>query len=455
MPVADLTRFHAALGPDPMAIAFAAQGPMRPKRSAHPVPEDAVDATWRDIIGQRGSGRPRIAYLHVPFCANHCLFCGFYRNAFRPEVGAAYTDRLVEEIARDGATAAIGSTPVEAVYFGGGTPSALSAKELARLITAVRTHLPLAPGCEITIEGRIIHFDPEKIDACLDAGCNRISIGVQSFDTDVRRRQGRRSSKEEAIAFLAAIRDRDRAALVIDLMFGLPGQTEAVWREDLRVATDLAPDGLDLYRLGIIPGTPLFQAVKAGKFPDRIGLAEQARMYQQGIDHLDRVGWAQIGNKHWARTPRERNIYNFRIKEGVDCLAFGSGAGGMLNRHHYGVDGTLDAYDAAIDAGRKPVVGLRVADDLQPGRDVVTAGLEVGRLDLSAVPVDHLDDLAATIAPLVDQWQEAGLLAWDGRIIDLSPAGRFWYANLITAIDTIIAETRPEAERRPVEVMSL
>ena len=452
---ADFSRFHAAIGADPMATAFASQGPMRPMRSAHPVPEDTAEAVWQDLVDRPGMGRPRIAYLHVPFCANHCLFCGFYRNAFRPEDGAAYTDRLAEEIARDGATVAVGSAPIEAVYFGGGTPSALSADELARLIHAVRTHLPLAPDCEITIEGRIIHFDPAKIDACLDAGANRISIGVQSFDTEVRRRQGRRSSKEEAVAFLEAIRDRDRAALVIDLMFGLPGQTEAVWLEDLKTATDLAPDGLDLYRLGIIPGTPLHRAVAAGKFPDRIGLSEQARMYQQGIDHLDRLGWSQIGNKHWARTPRERNIYNFRIKEGVDCLAFGSGAGGTLSRHHYGVSGDLDTYQAAVSAGRKPVVGLRVADDLQPARDVVTAGLEVGRLDLAEVKVDHLDDLAATIAPLVDQWQEADLLSWDGRTIDLRPAGRFWYANLITAIDTIIAETRPERERRPVERHSL
>src|SRR5690606_5646059 len=125
-------------------------------------------------------------------------------------------------------------------YVGGGTPSALSARDLARLLETARQRLPLAADCEITVEGRIIHFDGEKIDACIEAGANRISIGVQSFDTAVRRRQGRRTGKEEAIRFLADIRDRNRVALVVDLLFGLPGQTEDVWREDLRIAADLA-----------------------------------------------------------------------------------------------------------------------------------------------------------------------------------------------------------------------
>ena len=207
---------------------------------------------------------------------------------------------------------------IEAVYLGGGTPSALSAADLSRILTTVRRRLPLAPDCEITIEGRIIHFDPEKIDACLEAGANRISIGVQSFDTTVRTRQGRRSEKEQVIRFLEDIRRRDRAALVVDLMFGLPGQTPEVWREDLRICDALGPDGVDLYGINIIPGTPLHRALEVGKFAAAPTLTDLGAMYRAGSEFLAGRGWRQISNSHWGRTARERNRYNLMIKAGTE-----------------------------------------------------------------------------------------------------------------------------------------
>lgn len=94
------------------------------------------------------------------------------------------------------------SAPIHAVYFGGGTPSALSAHDLARIITTLREKLPLAPDCEITIEGRVLNFDAERIDACLDAGANRFSIGIQSFNSKIRKKMARTSDGPTAIAFM-------------------------------------------------------------------------------------------------------------------------------------------------------------------------------------------------------------------------------------------------------------
>ena len=122
--------------------------------------------------------------------------------------------------------------------------------------------MPLAPDCEITVEGRILNFDDERIDACLEAGTNRFSIGIQTFDTRVRQRMGRRASRKEAIQFLRKLGERDRAAVVCDLMFGLPEQTPESWREDLQIVRDLPLDGVDLYALNLLPSTPLGKAVE-------------------------------------------------------------------------------------------------------------------------------------------------------------------------------------------------
>ncbi|RIK85026.1 MAG: heme anaerobic degradation radical SAM methyltransferase ChuW/HutW [Hyphomicrobiales bacterium] len=445
-----LVPHYARVGADPVRDAFAARRAVMPWRSRRPLPAGEVEATWARLLADRRAAGPRLAYVHVPFCANHCLFCGFYRNAYTPQAATAYTDLVIAEIEREADAPAVAAQPVEAVYLGGGTPSALSAAELSRLVAAIRRSLPLAPGCEITIEGRIIHFDAEKVDACLEAGANRISIGVQSFDTAVRRRQGRRAGKEEAIAFIEALRDRDRAAVVIDLLFGLPGQTEAVWREDLAIAADIAPDGVDLYGLNLIPGTPLHRAAAAGKFPDAPTLADLGGMYRAGSDFLAGRGWRQISNSHWGRTPRERNVYNLRIKEGAECLAYGSGGGGLIGGHSYAVAPDLQTYADGVRAGRKPIEGMRVSDTLQPLRNAVTAGIEVGALDVGALAaLAPGADVAGALAPLLRQWQSAGLVALDGDVVRLTTAGRFWYSNLVFAFDAILCAgaAAPDAPR--------
>lgn len=442
MSIIDLSRYYANVEGTVIGNAFASRRAVMPWRDKRPVAKQDIPATWLGLMSARESHRERLAYIHIPFCANHCLFCGFYRNGYTPAKASAYVDLLISEIEREADEANVSQPPIQALYLGGGTPSALSTEDLSRILGTVKRHLPLAPNCEITVEGRIIHFDDEKIDACIEAGINRISIGVQSFDTMVRRGQGRRSDKEEVIRFLERLRDRDQVTLVIDLLFGLPGQTEDLWKEDLRIAVDLAPDGVDLYGLNLIPGTPLHKAAAAGKLQPT-ALQALGAMYVMGTEFLRRNSWRQISNSHWSNTPRERNIYNLRIKEGVDCLAYGSGAGGHLGHHTYNVAGDLQRYTDGIVDGYKPLDGISVSDHLQPMRNRVIAGFEVGRLDLDDLHAPHIPDPAELLLPLLEQWQAAGLLVLERLALHLTTAGRFWYSNLITAFNDILSGAMP------------
>ncbi|MCC6776985.1 MAG: heme anaerobic degradation radical SAM methyltransferase ChuW/HutW [Hyphomicrobiales bacterium] len=441
----DISRFFANANGDAIGSAFASRRAVMPWRDRRPLSDDEIAATWPRLLSDCAMPRRRIVYIHVPFCANHCLFCAFYRNAYSATETAAYADCLIAEIEREAGETGICDHPIEAVYLGGGTPSALSAEDLTRILDTVRQRLPLTPDCEITLEGRIIHFDDDKIDVCIAAGVNRISIGVQSFDTTVRRRQGRRASKEEAIRFLEGIRDRNRVALVIDLLFGLPDQTLAVWREDLRIADGLSPDGVDLYGLNLIPGTPLQRAVAAGRLHPTT-LQHLGAMYEAGAVFLGERGWRQISNSHWARTLRERNLYNLRIKQGADCLAYGSGAGGTIGRYSYSVDPGLQQYSEGIAAGRKPLGGMSLSDDLEAARNYVMAGFEVGRLDLSGLDMPHTAEARALFTRLLEQWQQAGLVVFEGDVARLTLPGRFWYSNLVAAFNDIISSTDPTSE---------
>lgn len=400
-----------------------------------PVPQGQVDAAWAKLRETVPPQRPRLLYLHVPFCSTHCAFCGFYQNRYEASACEKYTEYLLREIDLDADSPLMRSAPIEAIYFGGGTPTALSASDLARILTALRTRLPLAEDCEITVEGRILGFDDERIDACLDAGANRFSIGIQSFQTDIRRQMGRTSDGASAVQFIEKLCRRDRATVVCDLLFGLPGQNADNWMRDLRQASEIGLDGIDLYALNLFPATTLGQLVAAGKtvIPS---YSECRDLYRAGCTFFQKAGWRQISNSHWARTERERNRYNTAIKQGADCLALGAGAGGSLNGFAWMNLRSLDAYYQAIDAGRKPL--MMMMHSMEPNfqwRQQLQGDIEAGHVHL-----DKITPKAAHLMPLLSQWHQAGLLEEAATEFHLTDDGRFWASNLLNSLQVVISE---------------
>ncbi|CAA7620098.1 heme anaerobic degradation radical SAM methyltransferase ChuW/HutW [Magnetospirillum sp. SS-4] len=396
--------------------------------------EDGPAAAAR-LLAERRPGK-RVAYLHVPFCANHCLFCGFYRNRSAEDAMAEYASRLERDIAMD--ETAAGGPPIQAVYFGGGTPSALSADDLHRLVSAVRRHLPLAPDCEITIEGRVAGFGDDKIDACLEAGANRFSIGVQTFDTGLRQRMGRKASRQETISFMERLRDRDRAVVVCDLILGLPGQDMETWRNDVATCLSLGLDGVDLYCLTLHDKSPLALSIAKGSLPPAAGLERMAAMYGAGLEMLEDAGWRHLNQAHWASATRERNLYNQLVKAGADCLAFGAGAGGLVQGHRYVIQPDIDLYGKAVDSGTKPVTVVLPPPANRQARDLVMGGLEGGRLDIARLESLTAPGLAATLEPLLAQWAAAGLIRRRANAIILTTAGWFWHCNLVGSLFELI-----------------
>lgn len=270
-----------------------------------------------------------LAYFHIPFCASHCIFCGFYRNAWKENYSQIYTDRVISEL-RYESSLWRGQGKIHAVYFGGGTPTALHTEDLVRLIRACYRYLPLAEDCEFTIEGRISHFDIDKAKACIEAGVNRISIGIQTFNSEIRKRLGRKHSGEEAQTYLKALSELN-AVIVADLIFGLPNQTDDIWQNDIEIATSLPISGLDIYAFNNYPFLPINRLIEHGKLPAPAGFDTQSLHYAYAVEKLKAQGWQQVSNNHFAFPNRgERNRYNTLVKSNMPCLAFGSGAGEIL-----------------------------------------------------------------------------------------------------------------------------
>ena len=389
-----------------------------------PMPRPLWQNIWKKKL-PHAADVDALAYLHIPFCANHCVFCGFYRNAWKDSHSSVYTDKIIEEMAAE-AEVRTGNGKIRAVYFGGGTPTALLTEDLVRLIRACYQYLPLAEDCEFTIEGRMSHFDLEKAQACLEAGANRISIGVQTFNTAIRRRLGRKHSGDEAFEYLAKLCELD-AESVADLKFGLPNQTDEVWQNDIARAAELPLSGLDTYAFNLYPMLPINRMIEKGAFPTPPGFDIQADQYAYTVETLLEKGWEQVSNSHFAYPGRgERNRYNTLIKSDIPCLAFGSGAGGNFGGFSYQVQGDLESY-LATPKGEKNIAFMSGHSPNKALLSKVQHDIETGRLN----PL--LFDGNKAAQKLIAQWQEMQLFKEpdsDG-LIRLNTSGRYWSPTLI------------------------
>ena len=404
--------------------AFPERQALMPVWGGVPMPRPQWQNIWKKKL-PHATDVDALAYLHIPFCANHCVFCGFYRNAWKDSHSSVYTDKIIEEMAAE-AEVRTGNGKIRAVYFGGGTPTALLTEDLVRLIRACYQYLPLAEDCEFTIEGRMSHFDLEKAQACIEAGANRISIGVQTFNTAIRRRLGRKHNGDEAFEYLAKLCELD-AVIVADLMFGLPNQTDDVWQNDIARAAELPLSGLDTYAFNLYPMLPINRMIEKGAFPTPPGFDIQADQYAYTVETLLEKGWEQVSNSHFAYPGRgERNRYNTLIKSDISCLAFGSGAGGNFGGFSYQVQGDLESY-LATPKGEKNIAFMSGHSPNKALLSKVQHDIETGRLN----PL--LFDGNKAAQKLIAQWQEMQLFKEpdsDG-LIRLNTSGRYWSPTLI------------------------
>jgi len=376
---------------------------------------------------------PAMAYIHIPFCCTRCLFCGFYSEPAAPAAMATYSEALEKDIALSGAALKKTGRKLSAVYFGGGTPTDLSADELSMLVTVVRRELPLTNDCEITIEGRLYDFGDEKVKAVLTAGANRFSFGVQSFDTEIRQRMGRKLPREELIERLNRIVELSepyRAAVVIDLIYGLPGQGEKEWIDSIDCAVnETTIHGLDLYQINLIPSTPL--AKQKDQLPPMADLREQATLFSKGRKRMMEYGFRRLSTAHWGRDNREQNRYNLWSKREVDCLPLGAGAGGRWGNVRFFQQSDVTQFKNIVFEDRKPIASASRIPSFEKPTAIAIGQLEQQFLDLQTL------ENAEAFRPMLEQWETAGLIKL-GEPCRLTEAGEFWVLNLQQLISSKI-----------------
>jgi oxygen-independent coproporphyrinogen-3 oxidase len=365
-------------------------------------------------------------YVHIPFCSAICNYCNFNRGLFDAELKERYVAALVHEIASqaDGA-------PADTIYFGGGTPSLLEPLEVEAIVGACRGAFALTVDAEITLEANPETVTPERLAGFRAAGVNRLSFGVQSFRDEELQRLTRLHSAARAAEAFAMARRAGFDNISLDVMMWLPQQTIPQWLESVDALIGLAPDHASLYILELYPNAPLRDAMARGKWslaPDD----DAADMYLEGMARLEAAGYEQYEISNVAR-PGRQSRHNLKYWTDGEWLGFGCGAHSTRRGVRWKNLSSTAEYIAAVASGGQLAVERRVLSAREALEEALFMGLRLARgIDVHTVNARFGIDVWDIYRRQLEQFQEAGVLIYDGRLLRLSRAGML-LANEIMA----------------------
>ena len=290
-------------------------------------------------------------YLHVPFCHAKCHYCDF--NSYAGMLGQreVYVDALAREIRLAGQRARLADGTLRrcrTIFFGGGTPSLLTAAQVEGLLREAQAAFAVDTDAEITLEANPGTLEYGRLDALRATGVNRLSMGAQSFDAGLLRWMGRIHSPEEIETAFASARRAGFTSINLDFIFALPNQSLATWADTLERALALGPEHLSLYSLIVEEGTPLFSWVRDG----RVTPADDdtaADMYEHAMERLAAAGYGQYEISNWALAGHESR-HNLTYWRNLPYIGLGAGAHSCFAGHRFAEARPIAGYIARVRA---------------------------------------------------------------------------------------------------------
>ncbi|WP_029914058.1 radical SAM family heme chaperone HemW [Pelobacter seleniigenes] len=357
-------------------------------------------------------------YLHIPFCSSKCQYCDFYSGVGSAAEIAEYVELLQQNITLLKKELPQQS-PLTTIFFGGGTPSLLSPQQLNALLATLRQTFGVAATAEISIEANPGTLDLARLQGYRQAGVNRLSLGIQSFDDRQLAFLGRIHSGTEARQAFAAARQAGFDNISVDLMFALPGQGLPDLERDLSALLELHSEHISLYGLTIEEETPLAARLAAGEFTpcDEDTYSDQYRLIHQ---RLTAAGFEHYEISNFAR-PGRRCAHNLAYWKRRSCLAVGCGGHSFYETgwgERWLIPSDLASYRSQLATGHNPA---RLLEDF----DRQTAMKEYAYLALRTADGLARDDFAQRFSCLPEEVFSAALNSCQPYLLNQDGAWRF------------------------------
>ena len=362
-------------------------------------------------------------YVHVPFCSAICPYCDFAVARGGGAERERFVEALVEEIDligggerhRAGEADGFRSSCFDTVYFGGGTPSALSQEQLGAIRRRLVATFAIGSGAEWTVEVNPEDASPELLAGWCELGFDRISLGLQALDDRALRFLGRRHDAAEARKSVEQARAAGFQSVSVDLIYSLPAFNAAWWRRTLEETAALGPDHISCYELTIRDGTPFGRRRDAGRLRET-GEDERAANFVATHRLLGELGYEGYEVSNFARTERDRSRHNRKYWRHVPYLGLGPSAHSFDGRRRWWNVAPWKRWNNMIEGGASPVAEVEQLTDRQLLLEAVMMGLrQRSGVDRVAVEQRFGFDPATGNARRIEAWEKAGWLRVIGR----------------------------------------
>jgi len=285
-------------------------------------------------------------YIHIPFCVSKCAYCDFYslpQERHGDEIREQYVSALIRQF--EWAKKKYGELSASSVFIGGGTPTTLKSEQLVRLITSLKNTFELTRDCEFTVEANPKTFDESKLKAVKLCGVNRLSIGIQSSNENELNLLGRIHTFDDAKKAFEITRKCGFDNVSVDVMYGIPSQTEQSFLSTLKAVTELSPEHISVYGLQLEEGTPLCKNRDKYIFPDE---NECVSMYSKGISLLSKAGYSRYEISNFAREGKKCR-HNLGYWSAREYLGFGAGAYSYFDSQRFYCEKNTERFLSAKD----------------------------------------------------------------------------------------------------------
>ena len=323
--------------------------------SPEAVERDAVPALHAPPV----PGVPLGLYLHIPFCRKRCHFCYFrvYTDKNAQEVNS-YLDTVAREWDLYTSLPSVAGRPINFVYFGGGTPSFLSTKQLEGLVSRLTAKTPWSAAEEITFECEPGTITEPKLSVIRDMGVTRLSLGIENFDDHILEVNGRAHRSPEVFRSYDFARSLGFPQINIDLIAGMLGETDENWQSCVEKTLALQPDSVTIYQMELPFNTTISGNLlkHTGRFEDKVASwSTKRRWVREGFEALEAAGYHVRSAYTAVRNPEKtRFLYTDRLWQGADMIGLGVASFGHINRVHVQNRDTWETYAAAVDQGEIP-----------------------------------------------------------------------------------------------------
>ncbi len=359
-------------------------------------------------------------YLHIPFCRQRCDFCSFYLEIHRESRAEAFVRSLIHEIGLSAQQHVAAHRPIQSVYFGGGTPTALATTQLIAILSEIRLHLTLASDCEVTVEAHPSTISEQDLVRLRQAGVTRMSFGAESMEDGDLAKIGRPGAVNDTVTVVTQASAAGFANINLDVIYGLPGQSLMSWQRTLTQCLALKPTHLSCYALTVEEGTKLASDIERqhSSAPDE-GL--QNEMDEAAQQMLGGAGYERYEVSNYARQEYACR-HNLLYWTNGEYLGLGPSAQSYLDGTRFGNVADLAAYDTSLAASRLPIEDRTRLSEKEQLRDAVIFGLRLIR----GIPSQHLHQHAANYgyAAVTARLLTQQLLEEDGEHSRLSARGR-------------------------------